>query len=144
MKNLNRIGWALRQYGAPTHYMQIDDLPSAPPWVEREFKNGKWSEWRGNPYITPVCSSLIAGAVLIPPAIILFSGAWGVVLTILAVAITVAWPIWTVVNVKRNTHMYMSLDSKGPRYIVEATILGKNDDARARVIAKDSPVRIDL
>lgn len=145
MKNLNKIGRALRQYyGASTHYVQIDDLPPAPPWVEREFKNGKWSEWTFDPYFVPTISSLTAGTFLIPPAIIFFSGGWGVVLTILAVAITVAWPIWTAVNIKRNTHMYMSLNSKGTRYIVEATILGKNDDVRARVIAKDSPVRIDL
>lgn len=144
MKDLRKIRWALGQYGNPMEYMQVDDLPPAPPWVEREFVNEKWSEWRGNPYITPVCSSLIAGTVLIPPAIILFSGMWGVVLTILAVAITVAWPIWTLVNVKRNTHMYVSFNNKGTRCIVEATILGKHDNVRARVIAKDSPVRIDL
>lgn len=144
MKDLSRIRWALRQYGNPMEYMQIDDIPPAPPWVEREFVNEKWSEWRGNPYISPMCSSLIVGAVLLPPAVMIFSGVWGVFLTILVVAIAVAWPIWAMVSVKRNTHMYLSLNTKGTRYIVEATILGKNNDVRARVIAKDSPVRIEL
>lgn len=145
MKNLNKIGWALGQYyGASTHYVQIDDLPPAPPWVERKFTDGKWSEWTFSPFFIPLVISPIIGVVVIPPAVILGSGVWGVFLTILSVAITVSWPIWTVMKVKRNTHMYMSLNSKGTRYIVEATILGKNDDVRARVIAEDSPVRIDL
>lgn len=144
MTDLKKIRRALGQCGSPMEYMQIDDLPPAPPWVEREFVNGKWSKWRGNPYIAPVFSSLIAGVVIIPPAIIFFSGVWGAVLTILAVAMTVAWPIWTVMRVKRNTNMYVSLNANGTRYIVEASILGKHDNVRARVIAKDSPVRIEL
>lgn len=144
MKDLSKIRRALRQYGSQMEYMQVDDLPPAPPWVERKFIDGKWSAWTFNPFFIPSLISSTIGVFVIPPAVIFGSGVWGVFLTILAVAITVAWPIWTFVRVKRNTHTYMSLNIRGTRYIVEATILGKNDDVRARVIAKDSPVRISL
>ena len=90
-------------------------------------------------------SSLIAGVVIIPPAVILGSGVGGVILTILAVLATLAWPAWTFMNVKKNTHMYMSTNNGGTRYIAEATVVGRNSDCyRARVIAEDSPVRISL
>ena len=146
MKDLRKIRWALGQYGSPTEYMQVDDIPPVPPWVERKFTDGKWTEWTFNPFLAPSLSSMIVGVVIIPPAVIFGSGIGGVLLTILAVLVTAAWPTWTFVSMKRNTHMYVSADGfNGTRHIVEATIMGKHDDcSRARVIAKDSPVRIKL
>ena len=146
MQNTAPIRRALRRHVSNADFMQVDDIPPAPPWVERNFTDGKWTEWTFNPFLAPVLTSLIAGVVIIPPAVIFGSGLSGVLLTILAVLATVAWPAWTFVSMKRNTHTYVSTDSGvGTRYIVEATVMGRHDDSsRARVIVKDSPVRISL
>ena len=146
MQNTAQIRRALRRHVSNADFMQVDDIPPAPPWVERNFKDGKWTEWTFNPFLAPVLTSLIAGVVIIPPAVIFGSGIGGVLLTILAVLATVAWPTWTFVSMKRNTHTYVSTGSGvGTRYVVEATVMGRHDDySRARVIAKDSPVRIRL
>src|SRR5690606_41634313 len=63
----------------------FDDIPPAPPWVERKFTDGKWTEWTLNPFLAPSLSSMIVGVVIIPPAVIFGSGIGGVLLTILAV-----------------------------------------------------------
>ena len=146
MQNTAQIRRALRRHVSNADFIQVDDIPPAPPWVERKFTDGKWTEWTFNPFLAPVLTSLIAGVVIIPPAVIFGSGIGGVLLTILAVLATVAWPAWTFVSMKRNTHMYVSADGfSGTRHIVEATIMGRHDDcSRARVVAKDSPVRIKL
>ena len=145
MQNTAPIRRALRRHISTTDFMQVDDIPPAPPWVERKFTDGKWDEWTFNPFFVPVLSSLIAGGVIIPPAAMFVSGVGGVVFTILAVLATVAWPAWTFVSMKRNTHMYVATDAiNGTRHIVEVTVMGWNDSSRARVIAKDSPVRIRL
>ena len=145
MQNTAPIRRALRRHVSNADFMQVDDIPPAPPWVERNFTDGKWTEWTFNPFLAPVLTSLIAGVVIIPPAVIFGSGIGGVLLTILAVLATAAWPTWTFVSMKRNTHMYVATDAiNGTRHIVEVTVMGWNDSSRARVIAKDSPVRIRL
>ena len=146
MQNTAPIRRALRRHISYADLIQVDDIPPAPPWVERKFTDGKWTEWTFNPFLIPSILSAIIGVVVLPPATILGSGVGGVLLTILAVLATVAWPAWTFVSMKRNTHMYVTTDSiNGTRHIVEATVMGRHDDSsRARVIAKDSPVRIRL
>ncbi len=145
MQNTAPIRRALRRHISYSDFIQVDDIPPAPPWVERKFTDGKWDEWTFNPFFVPIFSSLIAGGVIIPPAVIFGSGIGGVLLAILTVLATVAWPAWTFVSMKRNTHMYVSTDAiNGTRHIVEVTVMGWNDSSRARVIAKDSPIRIRL
>lgn len=145
MKSTDSVRRALRREISVTDFIQVDDIPPAPPWIERKFTVGRWGEWNFNPFFIPGLSSLIAGVVIIPSAVIFGSGVGGVLLTILAVLATVAWPAYTFVSMKRNTHMYMSTSKNGTRYIAEATVVGRNSDSyRARVIAKDSPVRIEL
>lgn len=145
MKSTDSVRRALWRQINATDFIQVDDIPPAPPWIERKFTVGRWGEWNFNPFFIPGLSSLIAGVIIIPPAVILGSGVGGVFLIILAILAAVAWPAYTFVSMKRNTHTYVSTNKNGTRYIAEVTVVGRNSDSyRARVIAEDSPVRISL
>ena len=148
MKDATRIGYLLRSEGVPWHhepseYRKISQMPPVPPWVERTKKVSKWSNWTWNPWFIPSMVSSFLGVFLLPMSALAEPVLLKWILFLLAVLIVCAPLLYTMDKIKRGTSLYETHTRYGERYFVEVEYID-DDELRARVVAVDEPVRIEL
>lgn len=148
MKDVTRIGYFLKNEGVPWHhdpseYRKISQIPPVPPWIERTKKVSAWSAWTWNPWIIPSVVSSLLGVFLLPLAAFSGLGLLKWILFLFALLIVCAPLLYTMVRIKNGTALYETHTEYGDRYFIEVESIG-DDDMRARVVAVDKPVRIEL
>lgn len=147
MNDLSRIGFVLRHDGVPwagnsVGYRRVKEIPPAPPWIKRTKNVTPWREWVWSPWFVPATITTLLSLIFIPLAVMSTTSLWGLLGFPLFMSIALSPIIFTKVLIKRNTFLYETHSYYG-RFYIEATYMG-DIDMRARVVAYDEPVRIEL
>lgn len=147
MRDLSKIGYILRGDGVPwihyaDGYREVKEIPPAPPWIKRTKNVTPWREWVWSPWALPVFITPALSAIFIPLAVMSTTSLWGLLGFPLFMSIALSPIIITKARIKKNTFLY-EIHSHYNRFYVEATYLGEID-MRARVVAVDRPMRIEL
>jgi len=147
MRDLSRIGFVLRHDGVPwigypQGYRMVKEIPPAPPWIKRTKNVTPWREWVWSPWFVPGLITSILAPIFIPLAVMSTTSLWGLLGFPLFMSIAISPIIITKVRIKANTHLY-EIHSHYNRFYVEATHLG-DIEMRARIVAVDQPMRIEL
>lgn len=147
MNDLSKIGSVLRHDGVPWYsnpggYLRVKEIPPAPPWIKRTKNVTPWRTWVWSPWLLSGIITPILSLIFIPLAVMSTTSLWGLLGFPLFMSIALSPIIITKARIKKNTFLYETHSHYG-RFYIEATFMG-DIDMRARVVAYDQPIRIEL